>query len=114
MDREEIKKKFGEKVKELRIARGMSQDELAHRLGYTNRSSVNKIELGKNDLPRKKVELLAAVLGVDPLIFFKDEAEADIAVPEDDILIDIEKLNDVNRARLEAYIQALLDSQEGD
>ena len=67
MDKEDIKKRFGQKVKTLRIARGMSQDELAQRLGYTNRSSINKIELGKNDLPRNKVAQLAAILGVEPI-----------------------------------------------
>lgn len=115
MDKEDIKKRFGQKVKALRIARGMSQDELAQRLGYTNRSSINKIELGKNDLPRNKVAQLAAILGVEPIEFFKDDEAVPDVVPDvvqDDIIVEIEKLSGSNRARLEAYLRALLDSQE--
>lgn len=52
MDKIEAKRVFGENLKRLRIARGMSQEELAKALDYTNRSSINKIELGKNDMPR--------------------------------------------------------------
>ena len=111
MDKEDIKKRFGQKVKTLRISRGMSQDELAQRLGYTNRSSINKIELGKNDLPRNKVAQLAAILGVEPIEFFKDD-EAVPDVVQDDIIVEIEKLSGSNRVRLEAYLRALLDSQE--
>lgn len=111
MDKEDIKKRFGQKVKTLRTARGMSQDELAQRLGYTNRSSINKIELGKNDLPRNKVAQLAAILGVEPIEFFKDD-EIVPDVVQDDIIVEIEKLSGSNRARLEAYLRALLDSQE--
>lgn len=55
MNKEEAKKIFGKNLKELRLSKGMSQEELAHALGFKNRSSINKIELGKNDMPRALV-----------------------------------------------------------
>ena len=71
--RQIMSKKFGQKVKELRIKRGMSQDELAKALGYQNRSSINKIELDIRDIPRSKVAALAEALGIDPLVFIYDD-----------------------------------------
>lgn len=41
----------------------MSQDELAKRLGYKSRSSVNKMELGIQDVPQKKIKDIAKALG---------------------------------------------------
>ena len=44
----------------------MSQDELARRTGYTDRSSIAKIEAGKIDLTESKIILFANVFGVSP------------------------------------------------
>ena len=41
---------------------GLSQEELARRMGYRSRSSITKLEKGINDLPRAKLEELAAAL----------------------------------------------------
>lgn len=47
----------------------MSQEELANKVGYTStnaRSSINKIEKGKSDIPSSKIEIIAKALGVTP------------------------------------------------
>ena len=41
---------------------GLSQQELARRMGYRSRSSITKLEKGINDLPQSKVEELAQAL----------------------------------------------------
>lgn len=41
---------------------GMSQEELAQKMGYKSRSSINKIESGTNDIPQSKVEAFAKAL----------------------------------------------------
>ena len=46
---------FGERVRERRQQLGMSQEELAKKLGYTSRSTINKIENGTNDVVQTKV-----------------------------------------------------------
>ena len=57
-------KKVGELIKEKRVELNLSQDELATKLGYSSRSSINKIELGLQDVPKSKAEAFARVLGI--------------------------------------------------
>ena len=45
---------------------GLSQEELARRMGYRARSSITKLEKGINDLPQSKVEELAQALETTP------------------------------------------------
>lgn len=55
-----------ENIKKRRIELGMTQDELAKLTGYTDRSSIAKIESGKVDLTRSKILIFADVLKVSP------------------------------------------------
>ena len=74
MNKEEAKKLFGINLKRLRAERGMSQEELAKKLGYKGRSAINKIETGVNDMPREMVVRCADALGVSPLdLFFYEQ-----------------------------------------
>ena len=53
-----MKNNFGDKIKKVRLEHGMSQEEFAKELGYTSKSTVNKIEKGVNDMSQDKLELL--------------------------------------------------------
>lgn len=55
-----------ETIKSLRQQMHMSQDELARKTGYSDRSSIAKIEAGKVDLSESKIALFAAALDVSP------------------------------------------------
>ena len=55
---------IGYRIKQLRTEKDMSQDELAKRSGYGSRSTINKIELGINDVPQSKIKAIAEALGV--------------------------------------------------
>ena len=50
-------------IKRLREEKGMSQDTLAKLTGYTDRSSITKIEKRQVDLQQSKIELFAKALG---------------------------------------------------
>ena len=56
---------IGRRVREARIAIGLTQDELAEKMGYTSRTTINKIEMGINGIPNSKLPLLAEFLNVD-------------------------------------------------
>lgn len=53
-----MSKKLGMKVKEIRKGKKMSQQEFAESLGYTSKSTINKIEEGINDMSYDKLILL--------------------------------------------------------
>lgn len=55
--------KLGDKVRIRRESLGMSQEELALRMGYKSRSSINKIENGRN-VSQKIIVRLAEVLDI--------------------------------------------------
>jgi len=55
-----------EKIKKLRIEQGLSQDELADKVGYTHRSSIGKVESGLVDLPQSKIKAFADALHTTP------------------------------------------------
>lgn len=54
--------KIGERIKQRRLELNMTQDELARKMGYTNKATISKIEKGINDIPFSKVEKFAAAL----------------------------------------------------
>lgn len=51
-----------DRIHERRIDLGMSQIDLAKELGYTDRSSIAKIEKGVNDITQSKIESFASAL----------------------------------------------------
>ncbi len=67
-----------ENIKALRIKCGMSQEELAKKAGYTDRSSIAKIEAGKVDLSESKIALLAKALNVSPAFLMGMDDGTDI------------------------------------
>lgn len=56
----------GKNILRLRKEMGMTQEELAKRMGYTSKSTINKIEMGKSDIPQSKIVKFAEVLGTTP------------------------------------------------
>lgn len=59
-----INEVIGQRLKDCRKAKGLSQDELAKALDYTDRSTIAKMESGKNAVPSDIMPRLALVLGV--------------------------------------------------
>lgn len=54
------------RIKSRREELGMSQEELAGKLGYKSRSTINKIEAGTNDIPQSKIKAFADALKTTP------------------------------------------------
>ena len=53
---------IGKRIKERRLFLGLSQDELADKLGYKSRSSITNIEKGKTGIPANMIEKFAKAL----------------------------------------------------
>lgn len=63
-----VKMTVGEKIKKVRIAKNMSQEELALKMGYKDRSSISKIEKSADEkIPMNIVQKAAEVLKCSPL-----------------------------------------------
>ena len=69
---------LGNKVKKRRLELGMSQQQLADRMGYSSRASINKIEKGR-PISQKIIQRLVKALNVSFAYFVdyenKDENE---------------------------------------
>lgn len=59
----DIKKQLGQKIKELRLKAGYSQEELAARAGL-HRTYMSDIERGERNVSVENIEKIAKALGV--------------------------------------------------
>lgn len=57
-----VDKTIGERIRDRRELLGLSQEELAKMIGYTSRSSINKIETGVQQLRQSKIKAIADAL----------------------------------------------------
>lgn len=112
MNKEDAKRAFGENLKRIRIARGFSQDELAKMVGYNNRSSINKIEVGRSGIPSDKVNELAKVLGVSPLDLFQDNGTIPDIKIDSEITALYEKLSPNGKIELMKFAEYLLTRED--
>ena len=63
-----------ERIRELRLSRGMSQYELAKKVGYEGRSAISKVENGGRDISQSMIQKYADALGVTPTyLLYGDE-----------------------------------------
>lgn len=71
---------IGEKILLRRKELGMRQEDLARLMGYKSKSTINKIELGINDIPQSKIVRFAEVLGTTPayLMGWEETPELDL------------------------------------
>lgn len=69
----------GERIAERRKELNLTQEELARKLGYKSRSSINKIELSWSKVPLSKLQKVAAALDCDAayLMGWQDEPSND-------------------------------------
>ena len=83
-------KSVGDRIKELRVARGLSQEELGAKIGI-QRAAVQKYEKGTvTNIPRDKIELMANFFEVSPAYLYGwDETEGITNI--DDVLISTTK-----------------------
>lgn len=66
-----VKVLFGRRVRQLRAARGLSQEEFAHVAGL-DRSYMGGVERGERNISLENICLIAAALAVSPAELFTD------------------------------------------
>ncbi|MGD6877874.1 helix-turn-helix domain-containing protein [Bacillus infantis] len=73
---------IGNRIKQKREEYGWTQEELARRMGYKSKSTINKIEMGKNDVVQSNVVKFAEVLNTTPAYLMGWDQEQIDAIDE--------------------------------
>jgi len=116
---------LGQRIADLRKRQGMTQEELAHRIGYKSKSAINKIELGGRDLPQKKIADIARALGVSPAVLmgWVDEEPEEAGALAAEVLVQPEvyalvqnflRLDEADRATVTTLVASLSAKQKKD
>lgn len=115
LEKDEILAEIGRRIRARRLELHLSQDELAKLAGYKSRSSINKIEQGKNDIPQTKIQDIATalsttvayIMGAEPNIPTPDVA-VDASEKELSLLKKYRRLDNVGKATVDAVIDVQL------
>ena len=70
-----VQRDFGACIRRLRLGKGWHLDDLAHRLGKS-RSSISRIEQGKQNLSMADIAAMAEVLDVPVAVLFGGNADS--------------------------------------
>ncbi len=98
------------RIKTLREYKNLTQEELAERAGYSDKSSISKIENSKNNISLKKVKKIAEALDVPPAkLLGDDETDTRIQVLADAAEKDREKIPQELRDKLDKFNKLLRD-----
>lgn len=108
--------KIHDNIRKYRKNAGMTQDELARLAGYSDRSSIAKIERGLVDLSQSRIKQFADIFGVTPSTLMgwekepEDLAELTATILQDtDLMAMIEKYLTLSAADQKA-VRAMVDA----
>lgn len=96
---------IGDRIKERRIELGITQTELAAKVGYGSKVSISKIESNQRDVPREKIIPLTEALQCD--ISYLLELDGEPESTKEAILIEINNMNEKQREELLRYAKYL-------
>lgn len=109
---------IGENIRRMRKKRGLSQTQLAIKLGYKSKSSIAKIETGNGDVPRNKLPQFAEALncsisyltGWNELKTFDDEHRE--KTPYDILCDKISSLSPSDMENVSDYIDFVINKRK--
>ena len=95
-----------ENIRRRREELGMSQEELAHRVGYTSRSTIARIERGDINIPQDKIILFARALKVLPEFLMGWTEDEGIDISDEDLAAAESRQQLKDRPQLRALLDA--------
>lgn len=101
--------KIGSRILELRKQAGLTQQELANKIGYKSKSAINKIELGLRDVSQSKIVLFANALNVSPAYLMGIEEPTK---EENELLNLINQLNEEEVKELSNYVDYIISKRK--
>lgn len=108
---------IGERIKYRREQLELTQEELARKIGYKSKTSINKIELGVQNLKQSKIKAIADALQTTPGYIMGwegiDEREKYMkAIRIETYMEKFAKLNEANKEAIETMTEVMLRNQE--
>lgn len=110
---------IGERIKYRREELGLTQEQLAYRLGYKSKSTINKIEMGINDVAQKKIIAFATALECTTAFLMGWDNEKPSLSPaatpalspdREELLANYDNLNEEGQQKVREYAADLIDS----
>ena len=95
---------IGANIKRRREQLGLTQEELAIKVGYKSKSTINKVELGINDVPQRKIVAFAEALVTDVNYLMGWDKEK-----EEEIIRLFNQMNEKGKDKLIELAKDLLD-----
>ncbi len=94
---------------------GMSQEELAKKMGYTSRSTIAKIESGRNDIPQSKIKAFAEALQTTPtaLLGLSDQKKQSPDLCLEKIIRLYQQLSPEEQKQVLVFMEALASKTKG-
>lgn len=104
-------------IKKRRLELGLTQTDVAVRIGYADKSMIAKIEKGQVDIPQSKILAFAEILRTSPSdLMGSDGVETEtghaMSVFESSLLENFQHLNNAGQKKVLEYISDLLDSEK--
>ncbi len=107
---------FAQRFAYLRKRAGLTQKEVADRLGYATHTSIFKIEAGKQEVPITQIPAICKVLRCTPLELLGLKSEGDYVIaadPESETLFErVQALPAAQRNQLKQTIDLLITGME--
>ena len=88
-----------DRIKSRRIELGLTVEELSHKMGYKDKSSISKIENGKADIPQSKIAAFADALETTPayLMGWNETDEIELSPEEIELIKKYRKTSKKNK-----------------
>ena len=96
---------IGKRIRDRRKELGLTQEELAKRLGNSSRASVCTVENDREDLTTTRISKFASALGVTPayLMGWKENTDYLASIDDTEVIIDMEKPHKNVKTALDLY-----------
>jgi transcriptional regulator with XRE-family HTH domain len=120
MAQEAFEMTIGDRIRIKRLELGLSQDDLAIKLGYKSRSSINKIENNAQNLRQSKIKAIADALNTTPgeIMGWDDEEEKpqeetlELSEEEEQLILFFRSVPEEHRQMILAMIRTAIESLE--
>ncbi len=110
----ELNADIGMRIRQRRKELNLTQEELAIKLGYRSRSSINKIEIGERSLTQSKIKAIADALDTTPSFIMgwgDSKVEYKTSTTKEELISKIDQLDEANASKLLELCTLYLASQ---